>query len=101
MYERSLAPNDKQEIIPSVRSSRGEVAGNFRAGKRVRDLTLCEEELITSFTLFDGHVGPVVFAGIDLIRPEQLVLPQLLEPMRQPAGHARHRENGREAVHLD
>ena len=49
----------------------------------------------------DWHIGPIVLAGVDLIGAEELVFPQLFQPMGQPAGHPRHgKERGKE-INLD
>ena len=47
--------------------------------------------------LVDGYVRSIVLAGIDLIGPKQFILPQLLQPMGQPARYSRHgKERGKE-----
>ena len=42
-----------------------------------------------------------MLARIDLIRPEELVFPELLEPVCQPARDSRHRKKRREQVAVD
>src|SRR5689334_3334812 len=47
--------------------------------------------------LVKWHIGAIVFPCIDLIWTKELVLPQLLQPMRQPAGDAGHgKDRGKE-----
>ena len=38
--------------------------------------------------LFDGHIGPAMLTGINLVRTEQFVLAKLFEPMGQPPRHS-------------
>src|SRR5579884_3070060 len=54
-----------------------------------------------SRSLLQWHVRHVVLADVDLLRPEDAVVLELFQPVRQPADHARDGEDRREQVARD
>src|SRR5262245_56431472 len=48
--------------------------------------------------LFQGYIRRVVLADVDLLRPEDAVILELLQPVGQPAGHAGDGKDRREQV---
>ena len=52
-------------------------------------------------SLLQWHVGDVILADVNLLGPIDFVVLELLEPMRQPAGHARDGEYRRKQIAWD
>ena len=50
--------------------------------------TLLADFFSILLALSDGHIGPAMLTGINLVRTEQFVLAKLFEPMGQPPRHS-------------
>src|SRR3989440_12482025 len=94
---RYSTPGTRHSQVPAM-SPAGEAAAAHEPASAARNASLIAFMAVCSFiavspSLLEGHPSPVLGAGVDGARADDLTVDSLLDDVRRPAGSARDDED--------